>query len=237
MSEKDSRKGKIIPFPNSNRKKVTDQNLIKEVLDRARKKPKRSNTTDLPKKESAPLSPGRISVEGSNNMVAGRDMNVHGVVNIGPPPKKVVTKKFTPGPEHISTAQAKKIKDKIDNLVKKEVAAGMQSGKAYKRWWGKLKNKYEVTTYKEIPAHLGEEAVSWITQQAAIKRTKVRRNNNAMWRKELYTGIYSKANELNISKGEIYNIVYQRMGKRISSLTQLREQNLKKLYNIIRAIK
>ena len=129
-----------------------------------------------------------------------------------------------------------KIKDKIDNLAKKEIAAGMLPKKAYAIWWGTLKNRYDVTTYKEIPAHLGDEAISWLTQQAAIKRTKIRKNSKPMWRNELYKSIYAKAGELNLSKGEVYNIVYQRLGKRVSSLKQLGEQNLKKLYNIIRSM-
>ena len=104
MSNEDSQHGKIIQFPIPNR-----QEVIKKVLDRARQKSKNSEITKTVKKKSTPPKSAQVNVEGSNNVIAGGDMNVQGDVNIGPPPQKIVHKKFTPGPEHISAAQGKKI--------------------------------------------------------------------------------------------------------------------------------
>ncbi len=188
-----------------------------------------------PKKEEA--SKTDISVSGQGNIVSGGDITIDKNIQIKHPSKTIIRKEFTPGPEHISAEQAKKLKDIIDNLVKKEVAAGNQKRWAYAYWWGRLKNRYDVSTYKEIPARLGDEAVSWLKQQSAIKRSKIRRNDKTIWRKELYGAIWARSRQLNLSKGEVYNIVYERMEKRVSSLTQLGEQNLKKLYNIIMAKK
>lgn len=179
-----------------------------------------------------------ITVSGQGNIVSGGNIAIDNKnIRIEQPARTIIQKNFTPGPEHISAEQAKILKDTIDNLVQKETAAGNQSSWAYAHWWGRLKNRYKVSTYKEIPAHLGDEAISWLKQQSAIKRSKIRRTNQQMWKKELYAAIWARARQLNLTKGDVYNIVYKGMGKRVSSLTQLGEQNLKKLYNIIMAKK
>ncbi|NDY74453.1 hypothetical protein DO021_21570 [Desulfobacter hydrogenophilus] len=172
------------------------------------------------------------SVAGKNNIVSGRDINIAGDLNIKSPPK-VNRTQFTPGPQHITAKQAKQLKDVIDNLALKEEAGGMPRNKACKKWWSKLKERYSVASYREIPVHLGDEALSWIKQQSAIKRHKIRRTNNPKWRNELYSAIWAKSKNLNLSKGDVYNIVYTNLDKRVSSLTQLGEQNLKKLHSII----
>ena len=112
----------------------------------------------------------------------------------------------------------------------------MSRGAAMAKWWSKLKRTYDVPTYREIPQELGDDAIAWMKQEIARTRPKLRRSDNHSWRKELYAAIYARARELGISKGEVYSIVHDRLGKRVSSLKQLGEQNLKKLYNIMMAM-
>ncbi len=168
--------------------------------------------------EKEEVSKTDITVSGHGNIVSGGDVRIDKNIQIDQPAKVIIQKNFTPGPEHISSQQAKTLKDTIDKLVQKEVAAGNQRGWAYSHWWGRLKNRYNVSTYKEIPAHLGDEAISWLKQQSAIKRSKLRRNDKPTWKNELYTAIWARARQLNLSKGDVYNIVYKKMGKRVSSL-------------------
>ena len=225
MTEKKSHDNKIIQFPIPNR-----QDAIKKVLDNACSKQKKSDI--LNEKQITPPKPDQVNVVGNNNLVAGGDMNVQGGVHINT--KKITRTKFQPGPEHITEQQGKKIYDTISNLANKEAAGGRVTiGEAKAKWFGMLYGRYQVSTYRAIERRFADEAISWLKQQAAINRPKIRRNNNQMWRNELYGAIYAKARELNMSKAEVYLIVHDRMEKRVSSLTQLNEQSLKKLYNII----
>ena len=107
---------------------------------------------------------------------------------------------------------------------------------AMAKWWTALKRTYGVTAYREIPRELGDDAIAWMKLQIARTRPKLRRTDNQSWRNELYAAIYARARELGISKGEVYAIVHDRLGKRVTSLKQLGEQNLKKLYNIMMAM-
>ncbi|MDY0164420.1 hypothetical protein [Desulfobotulus sp.] len=147
---------------------------------------------------------------------------------------KIVNKtEFTPGPEHITPAQAQAIQEAVKKLADKEKAGGLTSQKAFSKWYSAIKKRYNVPTYHAIPAELGDSVLAWLKQQSAIMRPKLRRNDNAQWRNEHYAAINARAKNLNLSKGDIYHIVLERLGKQVSSLTQLGERDLKKLYAII----
>jgi len=194
---------------------------LKAILNQAKPKKRRRKSPSIKIK-------GDGNIVGDGNILAGGDVNIN--------TRKTVRHEFRPGPEHISEATAKKIQDLVANLVGKEEAGGMKRSQAFAKWYGLLKNRYNVTTYKAIPAHLGDEAISWLRQQSAIKRSKIRRNDTSKWRKELYTSIWARANELGMSKGEVYALVADRLGKRVTSLTKLGERSLKKLYHIIMSL-
>jgi hypothetical protein len=171
---------------------------------------------------------GGIAVKGNGNVVAGGDVHIN--------KREVIRPVVIPGPGSVTPAQAKKIKDGIDKLVELEFTAGdPDKAKLYKKWWGMLQKRYQVTSYKEIRADLGDEAVKWLQQLAAKNRPKLRRADNAMWRNEHYKAIWAKARNLGLSKGDVYHIVAERFGKSVTSLKSLGEQDLKKLYHILMA--
>lgn len=199
-------------------KKAKVINIIKEAT------PKKPAT---PRKKAAPKA--TMSIVGNGNIQAGRDVNIN--------KRETIRNEFTPGPEHITAAQARSLQKLVDKATEIEEKAGADRGKAFAKWWSLLKNQYNVPNYQAIPAHLGEHAIAWLKQRIAIMRPKLRRNDNASWRNEHYTGIYAKARELGISKGEVYAIAADRLGVRVTSLTKLGEQNLKHLYQIVMAMK
>jgi len=187
------------------------------------------------KKEVSPTDSGHTAqmtanVTGNGNLVAGRDI----VQNINK--KTTVRTEFTPGPEHITSAMAKEIKDLVDDLVERGVASGGDQKKLYTEWWSKIKKRFNVPTYHAIPALLGESAIGWLKQQKAISRTKIRRTDNTSWRNEHYAGIKARCRDLEISKGKLLYIVEERLGKKVLSLTKLGDTDLKKLYQIIFAM-
>lgn len=172
-----------------------------------------------------PFSP-RIS--GDGNVVAGRDVNIN--------KRETVRTVVEPGPEHITSKQAATLQELVRKAANHDVAGGMSPSAAMAKWWTALKRTYGVPTYREIPQELGDDAIAWMKQQIARSRSKLRRTDKQSWRNEHYAAIYARAGELGIPKGELYAIVHDRLGKRVGSLKQLGDQNLKKLYNIIMAM-
>lgn len=186
-----------------------------------------------PKEKNKPSNSRRNSVSCNNNVIVMDSKSVNLIINTKTPR---TTLKILKDSTHIDDQTTYRIKELVDNLVKKEVAGGITPQAAYAKWYGVLKKRYKVTSYTLIPSHLGEEAITWLMGQAAIKRRKIQRSNIPMYRNELYSAIYARARNLGISKGELYNIVLTKLNKRVSSLTQLNEANLKKLYQYIMGI-
>ncbi|MDX3962182.1 ORF6C domain-containing protein [Pasteurella multocida] len=180
-----------------------------------------------PKEQGKPTKKNVVS--GNNNVIVMDSKSVNITINKTRPKTIKVLKNSS----HIDDHTAYRIKELVDNLVLKETTGGMTSQKAYAKWYGALKKRYKVPSYSLIPSELGEAAISWLMTQAAIKRTKISRSNIPMYRNELYTAIHARAKNLNISKGELYQIVLGVLNKNVSSLTQLNESNLKKLYQYI----
>ncbi len=168
-----------------------------------------------------------ISIIGDSNQVAGGDIYNH--IN----EKKVVRNKVNRGSEFISSAHAKKLQDLVKKAADRDVAKGVEQGKAFAKWYSKLKNYFKVPSYLEIPAHQGEQAISWMSQQVAITRPALRRNDNAAWRKELYAAINARGRELGMSKSEIHFFASELTGKSVISLSKLGERDLKSVHTSI----
>ncbi|MHB1621514.1 MAG: hypothetical protein ACYCTY_16445 [Sulfuricella sp.] len=169
-----------------------------------------------------------IYVDGKGHafgQIAGGDIHNH--IN----EKKVFRPKIVRGPEYISSAVARKIQGRINTLVDMGVAASGDTKKLYAAWHSKLKNHFGVPSYLEIPAHLEQHAIDWLQQQKALQRPKIRRADNDMWRAALYPGLWTRASKLGMSKADVYNLAFERMGVKIVSLKQLGERNLKALYD------
>lgn len=184
---------------------------------------------------STPQAPSTVSnITGNNNIVG------YGNTTISINEKKVYKNVIQPGaPEKITSAQAKKLQDIVKELIEMEVASGYANGsykKASMKWWLILRNHYTVRSYLDIPRHLGDEAIAWLRQQRAMNRPKIRKTDKTTWRNQHYSSIYARTGELEISKGELYALVKDRLGLQITSLKQLSDQNLKKLYSIVFAL-
>jgi hypothetical protein len=174
------------------------------------------------------------SIVGNGNFQIGGDITIH--VN----EKKITRPIIQPGSQNISEKQAFEIKQLVDTFVELAAEANpdVDKAKLYQQWWTPLKKKFTVTSYKMIPVERFEEVVSWLRQQKAIKvMPKLRRPSNDTWRKERYKAIWSRSKELGFEKQDTYNLVSQRLGKSVSSLTELGERDLDKLYHAIMDLK
>lgn len=188
----------------------------------------RELNTPLPPHES----PAHIfqTVNGQGNMVAGRDLHIltERVV------KKTVVQ-TDPGGKHIANSTARKIQDLVKEYIDIHTAAGKDSQRAAQRIWGGLKKEFNVTTYKEISAEDSDDAIQWLYVQIAMARPKIRRKAPERWKQSFYKPIYARANELGISKEDLYAVAQARLSlkKPISSLKDLTQKNLERLHHIM----
>jgi hypothetical protein len=187
-------------------------------------------------KKSEPTG-NTVNVNGDGHtigQIVGGDSHTHTHNHINE--KKVVRPNVVRGPEFISSAAARKIQNRVKTLVERDVAAGELGGdtqKLYAKWYGKLKNFFEVPSYLEIPADREQQAIDWLQKQKVSQRPKIRRTSNDTWRNDHYTGIWARAKALGMSKADVYALVLDRLGKNVISLKKLGERDLKKLYVII----
>lgn len=140
-----------------------------------------------------------------------------------------------PGPDHITEEQAFKIQQQIKKVAEIDLVAGQPS---YGRWQNKLKKTFKVTSYKLIAREDYPAVVTWLQQQAAILRPKLRRTDNERWRNEFNTAIYAKANELGMQKRDVYDLAEKRLKlpKPIDSLKDLGEQKLERFYRMMQQL-
>jgi len=133
----------------------------------------------------------------------------------------------------VSFGQAYEVKRLIDELAQIDVDSGRED--SHKYWYSWLYRKFKVTSYKTIPLAKFEAVISWLRQQNAINRKKLRRPVNPLWRNKTYGAIYGRWRQLGFQKEAIYAFAFERLNLNspISSLTELGEQNLKKLYGIV----
>ncbi|MCG3147733.1 MAG: hypothetical protein PCFJNLEI_01174 [Verrucomicrobiae bacterium] len=164
-------------------------------------------------------------VTGDGNVVAGRDVNIN---------RRVVQKNVVqPGPEHVTESQKVKIKELVNELSEIGVRAGRAP--SFGKWWGKFYKQFKVTSYHLLPAADYDAAISWLYEQRARETPKLRRTDNQAWRNHRYRGIWARVRELGISDAQLYALAAERLElkKTITSLTELGEQNLDRLYRVV----
>lgn len=179
--------------------------------------------SDLPSQVS-------VSVSGTSNIVAGRDLHVT--------TSKVVKKTVVhtdPGGKHITNTTARKIQKLVKEYVDIHQVAGKAPSRAAQRIWGRLKKEFNVTAYKEIAFEDSERAIQWLHAELAKSRPIIRRKDPSRWKQSFYKPIYARASELGMSKEELYSMAQSRLTlkKPITSLKDLTQSNLEKLHRMM----
>jgi hypothetical protein len=164
-----------------------------------------------------------VVVQGDGNrvQVAGRDI-IH-------TKKHVQRNEITPDERHITSEQ----KDKI-LAVNKEIAerlAGENGKPDYSAGHRMLQNHFGVTSYLLLPREKFAEAMSFLKQQRAINRSKLRRHNPVAYQNDFYRGIWARSHELGWDKPQVYQFALEKLSlkKPITSLKQLGSIQLKSL--------
>lgn len=166
-----------------------------------------------------------------------------GHININPKINKI-TKVQPNSQDHISQEQARNISEIVKDIIIILEGSGKinnkeERSKAFAEWNGKFNRKFKITTRTMLPKEDYKEALSWIRKQHGMQISKLRRTDNPAWRNKRYTGIYSKLGELNLPQEtakEIANSIFK-LKNPITSLKELGEQNLEKLYKKVMSMK
>lgn len=166
----------------------------------ARGKPLRNPATARP----------AVAIKGNGNIV-GNHNQVHVTVHQRPAAKVVVT----PGPLHISPAQAAEIKDMIDRLAKLQ-------GHTHQKLWTTLKRRFNLASYHLAPLQQFPEIHAWL--RARLAKTPAPRT-----RKTLLASIHAEARK---HPGGIDQV---KATHNITSLTTLTDQQLHHLATTLRS--
>ena len=208
---------------------MMDQDIKSKLGDALREFKDEKNIKNEDQQKTTASNPV-ISIYANRNAqvnVAGRDVIHNHFV-----PQKRITNKISPTDIHITQETAKKLRERIGKLVEMGLASGaFQTEKqGFSRWYKELNDHFGVTSYLLIPREQGDQALRWLNQRKALKRPSIRRPANDMWRRDLYPGIWARAKETGRSKSDVYKLAEELTGKRVISLKNLGERNLKKLY-------
>ncbi len=192
------------------------------------------------KKSTLTSSPVEIKLQAKGKRVQqigqnfGRIINTEKIQNI----TEVLYDKDT----HITDEQAKSIKDKVDEIVNindqaRKFENSSSKGKFYALTWGRIKNRYGITKYTLLKKDDFNDCMKWLQSQIASKhRPILRRHKNSAWKTSMYSSIYAKSrSDWNMDKEALYDFAYQKLvlKKPISSLKDLSDVNLKKLYHFL----
>lgn len=115
-------------------------------------------------------------------------------------------------------------------------STGKNKGSLFKQEYNTFYKEFKISSYKLLPKDKYEEALIWLRKRNAYKGKKVlRQGNKEEWRKEQYTAIYFKANNLGMSKEDLYLFATEKLAlkKPLTSLKELSDTRLEKLYKYI----
>jgi len=148
--------------------------------------------------------------------------------------KHISRPEFTPDERHITEATAAKVKEVIEDLANRTLG---EDGKPnFGMWYTRLNKRFKVGTFRAILVEDTAELLSWLSQQKAMNRGKLRRSNPGRYRNDLYSVVWANADSKGMSKDEVYEFarVKLRLKKPIVSLKSLGPNQLKHLSEFIR---
>lgn len=168
-----------------------------------------------------------IVVKGDGNTVAGRDIiTTQRVVHVA---------NFTPGPEHISEAQAYELKRLMDETVEVEQAV-KKNPRDYEAVFGAFKARFKLASYRALEADRFDEALTYLRtglgrlRSAKSAPTKL----GDSWRKQRYAAIKARSRQIG---AEAWLKQYLADKFLATSLTELSDKDLDTCYRTTMAKK
>jgi hypothetical protein len=141
---------------------------------------------------------------------------------------------ITPDDRHLNVAQ----RDTIRSIIA-EVAEKLADGDGDPNFAAvhrMMQRRYGVVSYLLIPHDRFDDALSFLKQQRAIYRSRLRRRNPAAYQKDFYRAIYTGVGKLGWDRSRIYEFATEKLAlkKPLTSLKQLGPNQLKSLADAMR---
>ena len=170
--------------------------------------------------ESREARATRISIRGGGNVFAR-----HVTINNGASPASSAN-------QHISYDHAERIRQLIDEAAQIEHEGGRGAKETLaKKWWRKLLDRYDVSTYLFLPASSGLPAIAWLERE--IASLSPRRS----WRAEICAAIRERAGELRMDGAQLLSLAQKQTGRSIIKIESLDPRELGKLYSSMLAMR
>lgn len=167
------------------------------------------------------------AITGNNNV-----QTVSG--NVVYTPKHTVKNTITPRPTDISEAQLYEIQQQIHELAKIDEEADL--GNTHGKWTNRFKAVFKLKAVARLPADSFDDAMLWFRETIGRERNKLYGKNSPALKKRLHRTVHAKRELLGMTKPELYELAEQRLGKAISSVTELGVQRLRKLDRILQGM-
>lgn len=165
-------------------------------------------------------------IKGNNNIqIAGDLINTEKIIH--------KTEVIHDAEFHITDEQAKEIRDKVHKIAKYRSS---ESNYSYPQAFKLLYDHFHITKYQLLPKEKYEEAIVFLNKQIAINRSKFKSVDNEQWRKDTHKAVQTRAKDLGI---DIHEFAYTALQLKnpITSITELSDTRIKKLYTKIFGIK
>ncbi len=170
-----------------------------------------------------------VTVNGDGNrvQVAGRDFVVHAA-------KHVHRSVITPDERHVTTEQRDRLREVIGEVATR--LAGDNAGPNYAAVHRMLQRRFNVASYSLIPRERGDEALSFLKQQRATYRSRLRRRNPAAYEADFFRAVFSLAGELGWDRASVYGYAREKLALKnpVMSLKELGPSQLKLLAGFMR---
>lgn len=170
----------------------------------------------------------RVHVEGSGNevKVAGRDLIVA--------ERHVRRVAITPDERHLMHEQRRRLLEVIHELAARLAPPSGRPNLAAVH--AMLQRRFDVPSYLLIPRERYAEALAFLEQQRAIRRSALRRRDPVAFRRDLFRAIFSRATELGWSRDRVHEFARERLQLKqpLTSLKQLGPQQLRTLVERMR---
>jgi hypothetical protein len=180
----------------------------------------------LPPSASSPRQNVDVSGNGNHVQVAGRDL-IHTA-------RLVRRNAITPDERHLNPAQREKIRELVARLAAR--FPGMEKRGKLSAAYAMLQRRFGVVSYLLISSSQYQEAVAYLGQQCAIRRSMLRRNDPVAHRNDLYRVVFAGGRALGWDGTRVYRFAQEKLGLKnaVTSLSELGPVQLDRLAGFIR---
>ncbi len=163
----------------------------------------------------------QVSGQGHHVAVAGRDL-IH--------TERIVRRNaITPDERHLTIAQRDRLRAVAGELAVRLAGTNEHGGVAAVH--SMLQRHFQVPSYLLIPRERYSDALSFLSQQRAIHRSRLRNHDPVAYANDLYRAIFAGARELGWDGGRVYQFAAEKLTLKIplASLKELGPVQLKAL--------